>query len=259
MSLSAGSAAQPRRVLLFGMDNPDQRDSERTATVRGIGVARVLPDGVIVGLGVQHRSDAAAEALTETARKAQQLESLFRELGIEEEERVASSVTLREWEVWDESSRREVRQGYIASSRVDVRLSDTTRLGTLLAEAAARVEASVDGPRWEIRPENPAHDEARGRAMADARRRADAYAQAEGDWALVRSWRLSRRGPGKTAVPCARHSAHHSADTRPPPRCPSTRRGSKSPRVSRSRTHSSHARHPFRRVRSSRPNLVRPK
>jgi uncharacterized protein YggE len=162
------------------MDDRDQRDSERTATVRGIGVARVRPDGVIVGLTVQHRSDAAAEALSETARKAEQLESLFRELGIEEEEWVADSVTLREREEWDESSRREVRQGYMASSRVDVRLSDIARLGTLLAEAAARVEASVDGPRWEIRPENPAHDEARGRAMADARRRADAYAQAAG-------------------------------------------------------------------------------
>jgi len=162
------------------MDDRDQRDAERTATVRGIGVARVRPDGVIVGLGVQHRSDAAAEALNETARKAQQLESLFRELGIEEEEWVASSVMLREWDEWDESSRREVRQGYLASSRVDVRLSDTSPLGNLLAEAAARVDASVDGPRWEIRPENPAHDEARGRAMADARRRADAYAQAAG-------------------------------------------------------------------------------
>jgi uncharacterized protein YggE len=162
------------------MNDREQRASDRTATVRGIGVARVRPDGVIVGLGVQHRSDAAPEALSEAARKAQQLESLFRELEIEEQDWVAGSITLREREVWDESSRREVRQGYVASSRVDVRLSDTTRLGTLLAEAAARVEASVDGPRWEIRPENPAHDEARGRAMADARRRADAYAHAAG-------------------------------------------------------------------------------
>jgi len=167
-------------LLLSAMDDRHQRGSEPTATVRGNGVARVRPDGVIVGLSVQHRSDAAAEALSETARKAQQLESLFRELGIEEEEWVAGSITLREREVWDESSRREVRQGYVASSRVDVRLRDTSRLGTLLAEAAARVEASVDGPRWEIRPENPAHDEARGRAIADARRRAGAYAQAAG-------------------------------------------------------------------------------
>jgi uncharacterized protein len=162
------------------MDDRDQPLAERTATVRGIGVARVRPDGVIVGLGVQHRSDAAAEALTEAANKAQQLESLFRELEIAEQDWVAGSITLREREEWDESSGREVRQGYIASSRVDVRMSDTTRLGTLVAEAAVRVEASVDGPRWEIRPENPAHDEARGRAMADARRRAGAYAQAAG-------------------------------------------------------------------------------
>jgi uncharacterized protein YggE len=73
-----------------------------------------------------------------------------------------------------------VRQGYIASNRVAVRLTDTARLGTLLAEAAARAEASVDGPRWEINPENPAHEDARHRAMADARRRADIYAHAEG-------------------------------------------------------------------------------
>jgi uncharacterized protein len=162
------------------MSDRDERDPQRTATVRGIGVARVRPDGVIVGLGVQHRSAVAAEALSEAARKAQQLESLFRELGIEEQAWVAGSITLREREEWDEASRREMRQGYVASSRVHVRLSDTSGLGTLLAGAAERVEASVDGPRWEVLPENPAHDEARGRAIVDARRRADAYARAAG-------------------------------------------------------------------------------
>jgi uncharacterized protein len=105
---------------------------------------------------------------------------LIRELEIADEDWIAGSITLREREEWDEASRRGVRRGYVASSRVEVRLSDTSRLGTLLAEAAVRVEASVDGPRWEVRPENPAHDEARSRAMADARRRADTYARAAG-------------------------------------------------------------------------------
>jgi uncharacterized protein len=189
-------------------------------------VARVRPDGVIVGLGVQHRSDVAAEALSEAARKAQQLESLFRELEIDEGDWVAGSITLREREEWDESSRREVRQGYVASSRVDVRLSDTTRLGTLLAEAAARVEASVDGPRWEIRPENPAHDEARGRAMADARRRADAYAQAAelsiGEVLAVVEAGAPQDGHFTDGSYGVKPSA---ADPWPPSRCPSTLRG----------------------------------
>jgi hypothetical protein len=78
------------------------------------------PTASLVGLGVQHRSDVAAEALSEAAGKAQQLESLFRELEIDEGDWVAGSITLREREEWDESSRREVRQGYVASSRVDV-------------------------------------------------------------------------------------------------------------------------------------------
>jgi len=162
------------------MEDRGQQDPDRTATVRGMGVARVRPDGVIVGLTVQYRAEAATEALSETARKAQLLEALFRERGIEEDGWVAGSIALREWTEWDESARREERRGYAASSRVDVRLNDIAGVGPILAEAAARTEASVDGPRWEIRPENPAHDEARRRAMEDAHRRADTYAQAVG-------------------------------------------------------------------------------
>jgi hypothetical protein len=104
-------------------------------------VVRVRRDGVIVGQTVQHRADAAADALNETARKAQLLEALFREFGIDEQRWVAGSIALREWTECDESSRREVRHGYIASSRVDVRLIDISRLGPILAEAAARTEA----------------------------------------------------------------------------------------------------------------------
>ena len=145
-----------------------------------MGVARVRPDGVVVGLTVQHRAEGPAEALNEAARKAQLLEALFRELGIDDEGWVAGSISLQEWTEWDESGRRELRNGYVASSRIDVRLIDIARLGQILAEAAARTEASVDGPRWEIRPENPAHEEARRRAMEDARRRAVTYVQAAG-------------------------------------------------------------------------------
>jgi uncharacterized protein YggE len=63
-------------------DRDQQQGSDRTATVRGMGVARVRPDGVVVGLTVQHRAEGPAEALNEAARKAQLLEALFRDLGV---------------------------------------------------------------------------------------------------------------------------------------------------------------------------------
>ena len=78
------------------METADRRDPNRIATVRGIGVSPVRPDGVIAGLTVQDRTDAAAEALSEASRKAHLLEALFRELGIEEEDWVAGSIALRE-------------------------------------------------------------------------------------------------------------------------------------------------------------------
>jgi uncharacterized protein YggE len=154
--------------------------SNPTVTVRGIGITRVRPDGVRIGLTVHHRAEAADEALAEAARKAESLVDLLREFGIEKGRWVTAWLGLQEWTEWEESSRRETHRGYIASSRVEVSLPDTASVGKLLAEATARVEATVDGPRWEVAPDNPAHGEARRRAMADARRRAETYAEAAG-------------------------------------------------------------------------------
>jgi uncharacterized protein YggE len=57
-----------------------------------------------------------------------------------------------------------------------VSLPDTGSVGKLLAQAAARAEATVEGPPREVAPDNPAQGEARRLAMADARRRAEARA-----------------------------------------------------------------------------------
>jgi uncharacterized protein len=151
-----------------------------TVTVKGVGIAPVRPDGVRVGLTVRHRADSADGALAEAARKSQALERLFLELGIDRERWVTAGLGLEEWTEWDEPSRREVRRGYIGSSRVVVTLPDADSLGRLLAEAVVRTQAAVEGPHWNIAPENPAHDESRRRAMADALRRAETYAEAAG-------------------------------------------------------------------------------
>ena len=154
--------------------------SDPTVTVRGVGIARVRPDGVQIGLTVRHRAEASDEALAEAARQAEALEELFREFGIDEGRWVTAWLGLQEWTEWEESSRRETLRGYIATSRVEVSLPDTGSVGKLLAEAAARAEPTVDGPRWEVAPDNPAQGEARRLAMVDARRRAEAYAEAAG-------------------------------------------------------------------------------
>jgi uncharacterized protein YggE len=68
------------------MDEPanERARSKPTATVRGVGIAPVHPDGARVVFTVRHRAAASDEALGEAARKSQALEDLFVELGIDQ-------------------------------------------------------------------------------------------------------------------------------------------------------------------------------
>ena len=83
-----------------------------------------------IGLTVHHRAEASDEALAEAARQAEALEVLFREFGLDEGRWVTAWLGLQEWTEWEESSRRETRRGYIASSRVEVSFPIPDRWGS---------------------------------------------------------------------------------------------------------------------------------
>jgi uncharacterized protein YggE len=158
----------------------DRANPIPTITVRGVGNARVRADSVGIALTVSHRADRPDTALQEAAGKAHALEELLMELGIDQERWVTTGLSLEERTEWDDASKREVRRGYVASSRLLVTLPDAGIVGHLLAEATTRAEAAVHGPWWDVAADNPAHDEARRGAMTDARRRAETYADAAG-------------------------------------------------------------------------------
>jgi hypothetical protein len=97
---------------------------------------------VIVGLTVRHRAEGAAETLGETARKAELLEALFRELGIDEQDWVTGAVALNEWAEWDESSRREVRRG-------------TPRPAASMSGSATPLASEPSWPKLQRAPKHP--------------------------------------------------------------------------------------------------------
>lgn len=61
-----------------------------------------------------------------------------------------------------------------------MRLSDPELIGRLIARATADLAAQVNGPHWLISLTNPVRLEAARRAAADARRKAQAYAEGIG-------------------------------------------------------------------------------
>jgi uncharacterized protein len=111
-------------------------------------------------------------------RRSDRLQSLMDAAGVPAGDRSTSAITVGEVREWD--GHRQVSRGYQASVTTAVRLNDAAAVGPLLARAVAEVEPQVSGPTWRLAPDNPARLEACRLAVADARRRAEAYAEALG-------------------------------------------------------------------------------
>jgi hypothetical protein len=135
---------------------------------------------VALDLTVSYLDSSPEGALEETARRSDTLVAILDGLGVERERWTTTGVSISEETEWDNAAHKQMHRGYRATNRLYLRLADAALIGRLLREATGRASAAVRGPFWSIAPDNPAHDEARGAAAADARRRAEAYATALG-------------------------------------------------------------------------------
>ncbi len=145
-----------------------------TVSVRGTGTAAAQPDDVTVGLGVEALRPSASEAFAEATRLAADVVLLCEELGVPAGSRTTSRVSLAEHGEHTDAGWQ--HRGYRATARVAARLADAELASRLISGAASRLGTRIDGPTWRVAQDNPAHAEARRRAAADARARAEEYA-----------------------------------------------------------------------------------
>jgi hypothetical protein len=171
--------------------------AEQVVVVRGEGTAPARPDTVELSLTVSALEASPDAALRRTAERSEALSGLMDEAGIPPERRVTSGVTVRPQREYERQ--RWVDKGFFAAATTVVRLDDPAAIGDLLREAIARAEAQVDGPWWRVAPDNPARAEACRLATAEARRKAEAYA--EGLGVRLGSVLSIREPNGQAAVP----------------------------------------------------------
>ncbi len=70
--------------------------------------------------------------------------------------------------------------GHRAVARISVRVTDPVLIGRLIAQSTQELSARIDGPRWQIAPDNLVRLQAAREAAADAERKARAYAEGVG-------------------------------------------------------------------------------
>lgn len=118
------------------------------------------------------------KALGDVARRAEALGVLLDELGVPEADRSTAGVSLAE--EFDPPMRGNRGLGHRATARIAVHLADPEVIGTAISRASQELRASIDGPHWFVTPANPARLEAAREAAADARSKAQAYADGVG-------------------------------------------------------------------------------
>ncbi|MFF6876467.1 MULTISPECIES: SIMPL domain-containing protein [unclassified Streptomyces] len=146
--------------------------------VRGEARLEVDPEIARIGITVAARGRDRRSALDDLTRRNAGVLDLVKSYGdaVERLETGAFSITPE----LTKHGRGERVRTYHGSVRVTAELTDFTALGELTTRLADLDLTRVDGPWWALRPDSPAHREARKKAVHEAVQRAREYADALG-------------------------------------------------------------------------------
>jgi uncharacterized protein YggE len=172
-------------------------------------VSRV-PDIVRIGAGVVTAAPTASAALAENAARMRTVRDGLRRAGIADRDIQTSSINLHPDYRHDERGGNPQLIGYRANNEVTVRFRDIANTGKILDALVAQGVNQINGPMLAIDKPEEALDEARTKALAAARARADLYARALGK-RVARILSVSEGG-GSYPQPMMRMRAMNVAD-----------------------------------------------
>lgn len=137
------------------------------------------PDLATIGAGVVTQASSAGAAMANNAKAMAATITALKRSGIADRDIQTASLSLQPQYRFGQDQAQTLT-GYQASNRVTVRLRDLSRAGTVIDGLIAAGANQIDGPTFAVEKPDSALDEARTRALAAARTRAELYAKAAG-------------------------------------------------------------------------------
>lgn len=141
-------------------------------------VARV-PDIAIISAGVNTRAPSASEAMRENSARMGRVIAALKSAGVADRDIQTSAINLHPEYRYEENQPQRL-VGYNASNQVTVRFRDIQRSGRILDALVAQGANQINGPTMTIDDPRSALDEARMKAVAAGRARAELYARSLG-------------------------------------------------------------------------------
>jgi uncharacterized protein len=139
-----------------------------------------VPDIARISAGVVTTAPTATAALEQNARQMASVRAALKRAGVADRDIQTSAINLYPDYRHDERGSNPQIIGYRASNEVMVRFRDIANAGKILDALVAQGANQINGPMLGIDKPEAALDEARTRAVANARSRAELYARALG-------------------------------------------------------------------------------
>jgi len=147
--------------------------------VSATGSVSRVPDLAIISAGVMTKAATASGAIADNATRMERVRAALKRAGIADRDIQTSSINLNP-DYRYENNRSPVLTGYQASNNVSIRFRDIRSTGKILDALVAEGANQINGPTLTIDKPEAAYDEARTRALAAGRARADLYARSLG-------------------------------------------------------------------------------
>ncbi len=180
--------------------------------VAATGEVTRVPDIVRINAGVVTQAPTAVEAIRQNGARMERVRAALRRAGVAERDIQTSSISLQPDYRYQEN-RPPVLTGYRASNEVNVRFRDIAGSGPILDALVAEGANQINGPNLGLDRPEEALDEARTRALANARARAELYARAL-DMRVRRILYVSESGAMPPPMPMLRMNAQAADATR---------------------------------------------
>lgn len=156
---------------------PGAAGSESTfVTVSAHAEARRAPDIAVLSTGVVSLAPEANGAIRKNSEQMTRVVAAIKAAGIADKDVQTSGVSLNPDYLYVQNQPPRIK-GYYASNTVNVTVRDVGRLGAILDALVSTGANQINGPTFDIEDKDAVMDEARGKALAKARTRAEGYAK----------------------------------------------------------------------------------
>jgi uncharacterized protein len=214
-ALLLGAASLPTATYAQQSPSITQTIAGARLDISATGEVTRVPDIAIISAGVVSRSATATGALQDAADRMQRVLAALKRAGVEDRDVQTSNISLNPEYRYVENQPPQLT-GYTASNQLTIRFRDIRNSGKILDALVSQGANQINGPSLTIDKLEAALDEARARAVAAGRARAELYARSLG-MRIVRVVSVSESGGYAPPPPMpmyARAEIAQAADTK---------------------------------------------